>query len=174
MKRPLYIIAIFVTMIGCYNHKVDTFEKWCEQINGVNLERKYNPFYSVVFSVSFDGDSIRNDFTAFMNKSHMEKVNNRIDKMAWRDGTDLHLVNLSSLMMIEPEEVISGWRKGIETAKISKLTDKADTCLYGTLVSMFDRLIIHSMKADALGRNWTDNITVIETDRETRLGKNRL
>ena len=128
-------------------------------------------FWSVIFSVSFDGDAIRDDFTTFMNDLHMEKIEKRAPKMAWREGTTLHLVNLSSFLMIEPEEVISRWRNGIEASKIYELKDRSEKCLYGTITSMFDNFYIHSMESDALGKNWTDDITKIPTERRERLGE---
>lgn len=172
--RNILLVILFMLVVGCAQHKVDTLPEWCEQITGVNLETKYRPFWSVIFSVSFDGDAIRDDFTAFLNKAHLEKVQNRTPKMAWREGTQLHLVNLSSLLLIEPEKVIEEWRQGIERAKEHKDTDPANICLYGTITSLFDSLHIHSMESDAFGRNWADKVTVMQTDREKRLGKNRL
>jgi hypothetical protein len=94
--------------------------------------------------------------------------------MAWREGTDLHLVNLSSLMVIEPQEIITAWKRGIEASKTLTKQDAAEQCLYGTVTSMFDNMHIHSMTADALGRNWRDDVTIIPTDRQSRLGKGRL
>jgi hypothetical protein len=174
VMRSILLIILAMLVVGCARHKVDTFPEWCEQITGVNLEKEYRPFWAVIFSVSFDGDAIRDDFAAFLNKTHLEKVQNRTPKMAWREGTQLHLVNLSSFLVIEPEKVIEEWRQGIERAKEHKDTDPADICLYGTITSLFDSLHIHSMESDALGRNWTDKVTVIQTEREKRLGKNRL
>ncbi|GAF74046.1 unnamed protein product [marine sediment metagenome] len=173
MKRFLLSFLV-VLLIGCSEHKVDTFPEWCEQITGVDLEEKYAPFWAVIFSVSFDGDSIRDDYTESLNKTHLEKVGNRAPKMAWREGTEFHLVNLSSLMMIDPEEIISQWRQGIELAKAYEHTDPAEICLYGTLTSLFDSLHIHSMESDALGVKLKDNVTIIFTERETRLGKDRM
>lgn len=173
IKLNFVIIAISL-LVGCAEHKVDTFPEWCEQITGVDLEHKYRPFWAVIFSVSFAGNAIRDDFTAFLNKTHLEKVQNRTPKMAWREGTELHLVNLSSFLVIEPEKVINEWRQGIKLDEAHKHTDPANICLYGTITSLFDSLHIHSMESDALGRNWTDKVTVINTDREKRLGKNRL
>ena len=149
---------------------MDTFSKWCEQITGMDLQKKYAPNWAVLFSVSFDGDAIRDDYVKFLNDSHMEKVQNRAPRMAWREGAELHLVSLSSLLVIEPKEVIGAWRKGMDTAKRYEHDNVADTCLCGTLTSMFDSLHIHSMKSDPLGRNWTDEVTVIPTERKERLG----
>ena len=176
--RSAASVAVCLLMMGsltaCSEHVVDTFPEWCEQITGVDLEEKYLPFWAVLFSVSFDGDAIRADYVKFLNNSHMEKVQNRAPRMAWREGTELHLVNLSSLLMIEPEKIIGEWRKGIETAKRYEHDNDADTCLYGTLTSMFDSFHIHSLESDALGRKWTDETTVIPTERKERLGDKAL
>jgi hypothetical protein len=172
--RKLLVLTFLLLATGCADHRVDTFQEWCEQIAGVDLQKKHAPFWAVIFSVSFDGDAIRNDYAAFLNKAHLEKVQNRAPKMAWREGTELHLVNLSSLLVIEPRKVIEEWKKGIEIAKAYKHNDPADACLYGTLTSMFDSLHIHSMKVDPFGVKWTDNVTIIPTDREKRLGDKRL
>jgi hypothetical protein len=172
--KVLFALLLPVFLLGCSEHRVDTFPEWCEQIAGVDLQKQHAPFWAVIFSVSFDGDAIRDDFTAFLNKTHLEKVQNRAPKMAWREGTELHLVNLSSLLMIEPEKIIDEWKRGIELAKEHKHSHPADICLYGTVTSMFDSLHIHSMESDALGVKWTDNITVIPTLRSKRLGDKRL
>ncbi len=169
------LVIIAFSIFGCAEHKVDTFQEWCEQISGVvDLDEKYRPFWAVIFGVSFDGDAIRDDYTDFLNKLHLEKVNNRAPKMAWKEGTELHLVNLSSLMVVEPERIIEEWRNGIELSKQYKHTDPNSKCLYGALTSLFDSFHIHSMESDGFGKNWTEKVTVIPTDREKRLGKDRL
>jgi hypothetical protein len=162
------------SLSACSDHRVDTFLEWCEQITGVDLEEKYWPFWAVLFSVSFDPDAIRDDYVKFLNESHMEAVEHRAPKMAWRDGTELHLVNLSSLLVIEPEKIIDEWRRGLEAANRYEHDNNADTCLYGTVVSMFDSLHIHSMESDSLGINWTDDVTVVPTERKERLGDGAL
>lgn len=168
------LLAIPLVLFGCSEHRVDTFPKWCEQISGVDLQQKYAPFWAVLPSVSFKGDAIRDSYVEFLNKSHLSKINNRAPKMAWREGTQLHLINLSSFLMVEPEAVIAEWRQGIELDIARKQTDRAGQCLYGTLTSMFDSLHIHSMHADPLGVKWSDSVTVISTLREQRLGDKRL
>lgn len=170
----ILFVGVICIILGCAEHKVDTFQEWCEQISGEDLDEKYRPFWALIFGVSFDGDAIRDDYTEFLNKVHLEKVNNRAPKMAWREGVELHLVNLSSLMVVEPEKIIEEWRNGIELSKQYKHTDPESKCLYGTLTSLFDSLHIHSMQSDVFGKNWTDKVTVIPTDREKRLGKDRL
>lgn len=172
--REVLSFAVLLVLLGCSEHKVDTFPKWCEKISGVDLQNKYAPFWAVIPSVSFHGDAIRDSYVDFLNRRHLEKVNNRAPKMAWREGTQLHLVNLSGFLMIEPELIIGEWRKGIEIDLANEANDPVNICLYGTLVSMFDSLHIHSMQADSLGIKWTDTVTVISTRREQRLGSKRL
>ena len=134
----LKILCLFLIIVffGCAEHKVDTVEEWCEQINGVDLDAKYRPFWAVIFSVSFDADAIRDEYAEMLNKLHLEKVENRAPKMAWREGTELHLVNLSSLMIVEPDAVIDEWRRGIELSKHFKEEDPVNKCLYGTLTQL--------------------------------------
>jgi hypothetical protein len=172
LKFTTIIFLLFCS--GCAEHKVDTFQEWCEQISGVDLDEKYRPFWAVIFGVSFNGDTIRDDYAEFLNKLHLEKVGNRAPKMAWRKGTELHLVNLSSLLVVEPKTIIEEWGKGIELSKEYKHTDPTAECLYGTLTSLFDSLHIHSMQSDTFGKKWTEEVTVILTDREQLLGKDRL
>jgi hypothetical protein len=170
----IFVVVVAFINFGCAEHKVDTAQEWCEQIGGEDLDEKYRPFWAVIFRVSFDGDAIRDDFTEILNKLHLEKVNNRAPKMAWREGTELHLVNLSSLMVVKPETIIEEWRNGIELSKQYKHTKPANNCLYGSLTSLFDSLHIYTMDSDVFGKEWTEKITVIPTDREKRLGKERL
>lgn len=173
MKFSVLIIAL-ASLAGCSTHEVDTFPEWCEQIGGIDLEEKYAPSWSVIFGVSFDAEAIRDNYTDFLNQSHLQKVENRTDRMVWREGGNLHLVNLSSFFVIEPQRVISEWESNIRLSNDNKLKAPADACLYGTLTSMFDTLTIHSMEADALGVKWTDHPTEISTGRVDRLGNKRL
>jgi len=135
------------------------------------LEKQHRPVWAVRFSVSFDDDAIRDDFVSFLNALHMKAVQDRARRMVWREGTDLHLINVSSLTMIDSGEYIARWQRGIQAAKDGRLRRREEKCLYGSVDSLFDSLRIHSMTADALGRNWEDTVTVISTDRQVRFGK---
>ena len=109
----LFSLFMVASVTACSEHVVDTFPEWCEQISGVDLKEKYAPYWAVMFSVRFDGDAIRDDLVKFLDDTHMQKVERRAPRMAWREGTELHLVNLSSLLVIEPETIIAEWRKGV-------------------------------------------------------------
>ena len=146
---------------------MDTFEKHCERKKFIDEGRdqlhEHAPFWAIFLSISSHPDAIRDDFVAFMNKAHLEKVQNRAERMAWREGLEFHLVNLSSLLEVEPEEIIGSWKTNIQKAKEHALKDPADKCLFETVADYFDVIKIHSMESDALGINWTDHVTEILT-----------
>lgn len=176
--RKLLVTIVCAPLIAgitaCSHHKVDTMAKWCERIAEVDLERKYAPFWAVSFAVSFNGDAIRDDFASMINSAYLEKTQNRAPRMAWRQGTELHIVNLSALIMVPPEEFISDWRKGIATEISGKHADPADACLYGTVASAFDSLHVHTLKLDGLGNVRSEEVEVMHMDRERRIGPNRI
>ena len=103
-------MMVTTLLVGCYQFKIDTVPMWCDQLAGTNLEEKYRPFWAVFVGTSIDADAIRDDFVTLMNKAHMQKVENRSPRMAWREGEVFHLINLSTLMVVEPNEVIEQWR----------------------------------------------------------------
>lgn len=153
-------------LMGCYQHEIETFQEMCEYTN----KEYVSPPLAINVSISINDEAVMDDYVNYLNKSHMEEVNNRIEKMAWREGRDLHLVNFSSLLIVEPETIISEWKEGINLAKQYKQKDSAGRCLYGTLTRMFDSLHIHSMEDEDGWGNWKDEVTIIPTDREAKLG----
>ena len=167
----LLTVLSFFGLTSCSTHEVDTVQEWCEQISGEDLADKYQPFWAILFAIEINGEAIRDDYVNILNTSYLEKVENRTDRMAWRDGTEFHIINLSSFFEVDPEAFIEEWRTGVERSKQFEYTDQMSKCLYGTLTSAFDSLHIHSMSSDALGKEWTDNETVIPTDRKARLGE---
>jgi hypothetical protein len=62
--------------------------------------------------------------------------------MAWTKDNELHLVNLSSLLKMEPEIMIDKWRNGVKLAIQKKHTDFADICIYESVTRLFDTLYI--------------------------------
>ena len=170
----LLVVLSILTILACSTHEVDNTEGWCALINGEDLDKKYRPAWAIEFSVSFNGEAIREDFTDMLNTRYLENANGRIPRMAWRVGTELHLVNPSSLFEIEPEKFIEEWRAGLELAKKYGHEDPTENCLFGTATTLFDSLHIHSMTPDASGKEWTDSETVLLTDRENRSFPNRL
>ena len=166
------LCALAITsLVACYQFQIDTLQKWCDQLSVTNLEGKYRPFWAVFFETSIDAEAIRDDFVAILNGAHMQKVEHRSPRMAWREGTAFHLINLSTLLVIQHHDLIVEWRDGIEKAKTYSYTDKTDVCLYGTVVSLFDSVSIHSIELDDRGRDKKDQITTIETDRAARSAK---
>jgi hypothetical protein len=159
----LVSVFLHVLLAGCSEHKVDSFQEWCELISGEDLKAKYAPFWVINFSVTVDEDRIRNDYTFFLNRSFLKKAKYRVSRMAWRKNNELHIVNLSSLLRINPERMIEKWRHGIELALAKKHTNSIDICLYETLSQLFESLHIHTMKVDEEGKVVQDDVTVIPT-----------
>lgn len=169
-NRLLLTLVFILTLSGCSHHRVTTALEWCEQISGVDLMEKHAPFWAVFPGISFAGDSIRDDFVVMLNEPLMDKVGHRTDRMVWREGANLHLENLSTLMEIEPESVITGWQAGVRRANMNRETDDADRCLFGSVVSLFDSVHIHSGIWDGAGiRVVKDSVTTISTERRARL-----
>lgn len=170
MNKIIVCLPLFLLFASCSNYEVNTTERWCEHLTEDNLAEKHAPFWAVLPSVSFNGNAIRDDFVNMLNKVMMTTVQGRIDRMVWRDGTSLHIENLSSLMEVDQDEVISGWRDGIEKDKAGQHKDTADQCLYGTASSMFDSVTIHSKHWDSMGMKVvSEDITTIDTERNKRL-----
>lgn len=167
------MVAVML-LSACSDYTFDTFPKWCERIIDENAAEKHQPFWAIFPGVSTHHDAVRDDFVKLLNDTHMEKVENRSDRMAWREGTNLHLINLSSFLVVDAEKIIAEWRRGIDRANANTLEDKTEKCLYETITSLFDSLHIHSMTADIPGQNWTDHVTVIDTDRKARFEKHKL
>ncbi len=118
-----------------------------------------------VTGVHFDGDAIRADFAATLNAASLESVQHRAKRMAWVEGVDLHVVNVGSLNEIDPEKVISDWRSQIESYSAPN-PPQNDRCVMGSVVSLFDRIRIHTWVWDTLGQNVIrDDVTTIETRR---------
>jgi hypothetical protein len=127
---------------------------------------KHSPFWAVFPGIGFDGNAIRADFAKKLNEVTLDSVQHRADRMVWVEGTDLHVVNVGSLNVIEPQEVISGWRALIERGWKSTDKDK-DRCVAGSLVSLYDRVLIHTWVWDPLGLKVTgDDVTTVETNRK--------
>jgi len=163
MRMKLYgIIASILLLGGCYHLEIDSVPKWCDHIEEVDLEEKYSSFWALFTPVSFHEDKVRDDFVAIMNETHMEKVENRSPRMAWREETAFHLINLSSLLVIEPEKIIEEWQNGIEKAKTHSHDDNARACIYGVVTALFDSMHIHSIEVDFVGKQKTDHITIIQ------------
>lgn len=164
--RKTLTFAIAAGILGCSHYEVTTLEDWCDQIAGVDLIKKHEPFWSVLPAISFYGDAIRDSYTALMDSLGLAKVEHRADRMAWREGTVLHMENLSTLMEVDPDTIISEWREGIERAQSGESLDYGDRCVFGGLISLFDTLYIHSGEWDAMGLTQVaDHITALDTKR---------
>ena len=161
----ILVCAVATSVLSCSSHEIDTFDKFCEGIIGVNLQKKYQPFWSAVFSVSYNGEAIRDDYVKFLNSSYMKDVEGRTDRMVWRDRAVLHLKNIFSFFHGDKEAFVNQWRSGMQRAPRSELTNDGDKCLFGTAVQLFDQVSIHTLTSKAGLALDTDAVTTIATDR---------
>ena len=90
--------------------------------------------------------------------------------LEWRGAKDENFIwsIYPVFLSIDPNKVIEGWKVNIEKAKNNLHKDMADKCLFDTAANYFDSIKIHSMKSDALGVKWKDEVTLISTDRQSR------
>jgi len=160
--RFLVLVVASLQVAGCDHHKVDTYQEWCEQIQQVDLEKRHIEIGAILFSTPVDEEAVRQDFLKFMNDSHMVEVQTKPARMAWQEGVHLHLLNPSSLMVIDQQVFIQRWKVGIEKAKTGRHENPADNCMYGAARAFFLSLHIHSLDPEASGPNWTDSITILD------------
>lgn len=173
MQRLVWVL-ICMLVLGCTQHRIDTVQEWCERISGVNLEQKYGKPWAVFFAVSVDGDAIRDDFTRLLNEAYLQRAQNRIERMVWREGTTLHVVNPASFLSVNPDPFVEEWKHKIDASWEQGLTDEGDQCMFSTTSSMFDSIDIHLLTLDANGTSQSDSVSAISTDREKRLGDKRI
>jgi hypothetical protein len=158
----LGILLFLATLSGCARHEVDTFKEWCELRAGVDLKQRYAPAWVLKFTVVVDEAAVREDYANFLNKALLKRVQYRVPRMGWAKDREMHLVNLAAVEEVPPAAMIEKWRQGIrETREIGQGT-ATTRCLYGTLIDMFDVLVIHSARPDASGGKESDRPTVIQ------------
>jgi hypothetical protein len=158
-------VAIFCLSLACSYHEVNTWERWCEQVGAVDLEKKYNR-WGAVFSVSFKGEAIRSDFVQKFNsmvvadaaQRHLagSKPSDRVVEELvrlrmlgiWREATDLHWSNSllekdAALGLDDFRGLVTSIQNGLAEYRGRKNVSESDRCLYGTLDGVFDHVSIH-------------------------------
>jgi hypothetical protein len=163
------LIALVLALSGCPHRDITTAEDWCRHLAGEDL---YSPV-GLFPSIAFKAEAIRDDFARIVNEALLEKVEHRTRRMAWREGTTLHVENLSGLLVGEPERIIGEWREGI--ARANRLDDRTatdgpyDHCFFDSVVSLFDAVVIHSKQLDGMNRVASEHVTELDTERRRRL-----
>jgi hypothetical protein len=166
--RLLSLVVFPWVVSACYEVKVDTLERWCENSSGTDLTGKYAPAWILLPSVSFDHSAVRADYTRIMDSLALDQVQGRSDRMAWLEGTTLHLESPSDLMMIAPESVLAGWKSGLDRAREGRSSDDADECVFSTAASLFDTVTIHFGVQDIAGQFVGDTTVKLPTGRIAR------
>jgi hypothetical protein len=165
------LVAMCVPFAACTTHEVNTWERWCEQIRGVDLERKYRG-WGIIFGVSYDAEAIRKDFAERFNAIAIASVSNRyfdgrpaddpvLAEMArlrligaWHESTELHWAHsYLSLEYADPvlafSEVTSELEskleryRNIDTPRAQDGDTNANLCIWGTIDGVYKRLVLH-------------------------------
>ena len=171
MARASLIVTLCVSIAACTTHEVNTWERWCEQITGVDLERKYRG-WGLIFGVRYDVEAIREDFAKKFNTIAVSSVSSRyfegrpaddpvLSEMArlrligvWHESTALHWAHsYLSLEYVDPEVGFSEFASEIENnlerhRTLDRLrprdeAERATMCIWGTIDGVFDRLVLH-------------------------------
>ncbi len=139
--------------IGVYHHRVSTVPQYCEQLMGEDLFERYD-----ASSLSFDCESIRDDFTSFIytrmvtdNRELFGGPGPVLDEIvrlrllgAWREGDVLHIASpftsdddpFSALFTPWKEQMADLVTKDVEVAD-------EDFCSVKTLQTLFTKVWIH-------------------------------
>jgi hypothetical protein len=150
---------------ACYEVKIDTLSKWCEHISGADLTEGYAPTWAILPSVSFHYADVRADFVHALDSLSLAAVQHRAPRMAWQEGTTLHIVSPSDLVVISPDSVLAGWRRGLDSAA-SGYSDPVTACVFWTAASLFDTVTVHFGVQDTAGRFVGDTVVKIPTARK--------
>lgn len=158
------LLIILLILKGCSKHEVDTWPEWCEQIAGVNLEKKYNKGF--IFSVSFNKEAIRKDFIEQYNllvlsnvgskymggaepNSNVMKELSRLQMVGvWSEGDKLHIANVllfkdKRLGLDEFPEFVKNYKFYLNLNDNRNKLDDYQYCLFGTINSLFESVVLH-------------------------------
>ncbi len=162
-----YLLVLMLTILaihGCSHHEIDTWEKWCEKMSGVDLEKKYNKWG--FFAVSYNANAIRNDFTKKFNDIVVSdigikylagakpdsKVIQELSRLrmigVWSEGYTLHIANSllikdDKLGINEFNEFVTKFKYYLDIKSIRDRLDDFQYCLFGTINSFFDTVVLH-------------------------------
>ena len=168
--KILFILIFLFSIIlssGCKNrvsYNVTTWEEWCSQLLGEDLNKKYNSP-----GVTFDGDAIREDFVKQYNELIIKLIANRYlsgasqdDEVVkdmvrlkligvWREGDNIILRNeLLSEGYVQGIDEFEEWklrfRDSINSAKNNEKMDDIQYCIFGTMNTHFANFILKGPK----------------------------
>jgi len=86
-----------------------------------------------------------------------KKMNGRIDKMIWIEGSSLHVVNPAGYFLSDGEKenkTYEFYERGLKINKVSSGND----CLFFMIKKNLDEVVIHTHRFDALGTFQKDDV----------------
>ena len=161
--RWVVVFLFSIACVGCTHHEVNSWERWCEQITGVDLETRYNR-RGGFFAVSFDADAIRDDFVdkfsqvivtqaASQYLGGVEPENQVVQELVrlkmlgvWRLQTHLHWANSLdeyALFLNSVESALANYRERLFDGERSSDLPFASRCFWGTLDGVFSGMTLH-------------------------------
>lgn len=163
MYHPRNIVSIFLILsslsfTGCVRHQINTFERWCEQIQGTDLKSKYG--FGPLFFLKYDEQSVSQDFVDYFNQQYVELAEGKFEQMVWHHERHLHLMNTSMINKTKTDDLIQAIEIGIEQYYENNLIP-SDQCFYSAIVNLFDQVTIHTAESGGSGL-WYET-TVIPT-----------
>jgi len=158
-------ILLVVVLYGCVPgtfRSVTTYEEWVKRHIEIQSgqDRRHLVFH-------INTEAIKNDYVRFLNEFYMKKVHLgdtpadpsqwRIDRMVWREMDVLHVENISTLMLIEPDKLIDQWEQGFEKVRRGTHGDPIEQAAWEFPMLFFEKVIVHSgKKADFYTWEYTE------------------
>lgn len=168
MIKPTLSMAVpMVCLLGCFRYEVievDTVAGWCDYMQGFGVEQ--GEYWPLPIKFEVDLDASRDDYVSTLNATHLEKTQNRMARLAWREKTTLHLLNVAAVSDIDADAFTEKWQSKIAAAKRQELDEQEDVCLYRGIATLFDNVVIHTPRTDSVQPGASaDEIVIIPTER---------
>ncbi len=152
----IFLLVGSLSLTACVRHEINTFDRWCEQIQGTDLKSKYG--FGPLFFLKLDEQSVSNDFVAYFNQQYLELAEGKFEQMVWRHERTLHLMNTSMINKTKTDDLIQAIEIGIEQYYENNLIP-SDHCFYSAIVHFFDQVTIHTAESGGSGL-WYETTTI--------------
>jgi hypothetical protein len=170
IRRVAAFLGLVLPLASCSTYHARTAEDYCAQLTGVNLSEAHAPSWAVFPGVQFHGDAIRDSYVRLLDSLSLEKVGHRADRMVWREGLDLHIESLATLMQVDADSVTNAWHAGLQRGKTGR-HEEGDACLFGAISGLFDRVHVHTGIWDQFGyRIVKDSVVSFDMERAAKPG----
>jgi hypothetical protein len=133
---------------SCVRHEINTFNRWCEQLQGNDLQAQYG--FGPVFFLALDEEAVREDFVEYFNQQYTEMTEGKFERMVWKHEGTLHLMNTSIINKTNTDDLIQAIETGIEQYYEHNLIP-ADRCFYSAIATLFTQVNVHTAERGGSG-----------------------